>query len=191
MGGSRSKQKGAQFERDVCRVFSLWVSKGQREDCFWRSAMSGGRATLKARKGLADKAQSQCGDLSSIHPLGELLLRIFLVECKFYKNFELQLVAFGKRGKMLPIWEKVKKEAKTFKRLPLLVAKQNAQPTLIGVNRLGYELLVLGIKNTVPVPTIIFPVLDLYMLNMQEVLSSISFSKIREAYKLDRIKEKK
>jgi hypothetical protein len=45
------KQKGSQFERDVCRELSLWVSHGKQEDVYWRSAMSGGRSTVAALKG--------------------------------------------------------------------------------------------------------------------------------------------
>ena len=46
------KQKGGEYERTVCKKLSLWVSNGTRDDIFWRSAMSGGRATLQRKKGI-------------------------------------------------------------------------------------------------------------------------------------------
>src|SRR5215216_6431446 len=45
----RCAGKGPQWEREVCRALSLWVTNGERVDVFWRSAMSGGRATVHNR----------------------------------------------------------------------------------------------------------------------------------------------
>jgi hypothetical protein len=53
--------KGGQFERDVARNLSLWWSKDKRDDLCWRSSQSGGRATVRHRKG--KKTAGHCGDL--------------------------------------------------------------------------------------------------------------------------------
>ena len=62
-----SKQKGAEFERKICKQLSRWIDSN-REDLFWRSAMSGGRATLKSNKG---EVSGQAGDITSIDKIGQ------------------------------------------------------------------------------------------------------------------------
>ena len=74
------KEKGSAYERAICKRLSLYVSKGKRDDLFWRSAMSGGRATLQAKKG--KKAQAQAGDITSIAAEGNKLTSTFMIECK-------------------------------------------------------------------------------------------------------------
>lgn len=46
-----SSSKGSQFEREFCTRLSLWWSSGARDDLFWRSAGSGGRATNRSKRG--------------------------------------------------------------------------------------------------------------------------------------------
>ena len=36
--------KGSEFEREMCKCLSLWWTDSKRDDVFWRSAQSGGRA---------------------------------------------------------------------------------------------------------------------------------------------------
>ncbi len=74
-GGGHSK--GASFERQVCRDLSLWLTEGKHDDCFWRSAMSGGRATVRFKKGRTSR--SQAGDISPISGIGEKLTDLFLL----------------------------------------------------------------------------------------------------------------
>jgi len=72
--------KGSQFERDVCRALSEWWSNGTRDDVFWRSSQSGGRATSRAKKG--KKTAGQAGDVAATDPDGFLFTRTFTVELK-------------------------------------------------------------------------------------------------------------
>ncbi|MBM3120244.1 MAG: hypothetical protein FJ006_12010, partial [Chloroflexi bacterium] len=58
--------KGASFERDISRQLSLWWTHGERDDVFWRSSMSGGRATVRAKKG--QKTAYQNGDITATDP---------------------------------------------------------------------------------------------------------------------------
>jgi hypothetical protein len=124
-----SKQKGASFERDVCRRLSLWVSNGKQEDCYWRSSMSGGRSTVAAKKG--KRLAAQAGDISCIHPLGEPFAAKFLIECKHYANLELTQLCLNGKGKLAEFWKIVSKEADRCGKEPLLIAKQNRYPTIV------------------------------------------------------------
>lgn len=125
---SHGKQKGASFERVVCKELSLWISGGKQKDLFWRSAMSGGRATLGFARG--EKLSRQAGDISAVHPDGHQLTDAYYVECKFYRDLELGAFLEG-RGKLARFWAEADKGARKHDRAPLLIAKQNITPTLV------------------------------------------------------------
>ena len=129
MKAGGGKQKGAQFERDVCVKLSLWVTGGEKRDCFWRSAMSGGRATISGRKGI--DLSRQAGDISAIAPEGHSFTNLFYIEAKFYKSLEIPGFVYGSGGVLSQFWETCKKEAKKHKRQPMLIAKENGRPPLV------------------------------------------------------------
>ncbi len=133
-----SKQKGGQFERDVCKALSLWVSGGSKKDVFWRSAMSGGRSTIGKNKG--EVLSAQAGDISTISPIGYSLTNRFILEAKFYKSLEVSGLVTG-TGNLLSFWKVLKKDALFHKRVPLLIAKQNRIPTVLCTDQLGVHLL--------------------------------------------------
>lgn len=122
------KAKGAQFEREICQALSGWLTKGKRRDLFWRSAMSGGRATVAHRKGV--KLTTQGGDISAIDPDGAVLTDRFCIELKFYKDLDFQAFLMG-RGKLQRFWEQATRDAERYGKEPMLIAKQNQYPTLV------------------------------------------------------------
>lgn len=117
------KAKGAEFERQVCKTLSLWVSDGKREDIFWRSAMSGGRATVAAKRGA--KLSAQVGDISAIDPLGNKLTDKFVVECKYYRNIKLETLFTGHKGGVYEFWETLSAIASKHDKKSMLIFKQN------------------------------------------------------------------
>lgn len=123
------KQKGAGFEREVCKKLSDWISGGERTDLFWRSAMSGGRATIGLRKG--EKVGEQAGDISPIHQAGHALTGLFVLECKFYNDLQFQNLIFSRNGGVAEFWLTVAEIGAELKKRPLLIAKQNHYPTLM------------------------------------------------------------
>lgn len=136
MNGAGSKAKGGAFEREVCKRLSLWLSEGKHDDLLWRSAMSGGRATVQFKKGRANRTQA--GDISAIAPQGEKLTRLFLIECKFYRSLDLLgLFREDRAGGIASFWSKCKSDAEKATRLPLLIAKQNRFPELVVVDERG------------------------------------------------------
>ena len=74
------RNKGMQFERQVCTQLSLWWTAGKRDDIFWRSNASGARATSRAKRGKT--TSGQYGDIAAIDPSGEALIRIAPLELK-------------------------------------------------------------------------------------------------------------
>jgi len=72
--------KGGQFERDICRELSMWWTDGERDDVFWRTSQSGGRATTRRKKG--KKTFGQYGDVQATDPIGQPLIDLCTIELK-------------------------------------------------------------------------------------------------------------
>lgn len=138
MRAGGGKQKGSQFERDVCVALSLWVSKGRRRDCFWRSAMSGGRATVHRARGLS--AETQAGDISAVHSSGHALTDLFCIECKHVRDVRFDLFLFG-GGPTEKYWRQANAAAKAYRKRPMLIIKNRAGVYAV-MHRLDATLLV-------------------------------------------------
>lgn len=131
--GGASKRKGSSFERKVCEQLSRFVAPDSKDAIFWRSSMSGGRATIQNRKG--GNNRSQLGDISSIDKRGALIAETFVIECKHYKDLAIPAFFLKGSGKLYGFWKTLKKlclKTKGNDKLkPLLIAKQNSMPTML------------------------------------------------------------
>lgn len=130
---ANSKQKGSAFERTICKQLSLWISDGESDDLLWRSAMSGGTATVSKRKGV--KKANQCGDISAIGEAGHKLTNVVILECKAYKAFDWVNLIYANKGNIAQFWQVLCKDCLDFKRQPFLILKQNSKPVLVCLNR--------------------------------------------------------
>jgi hypothetical protein len=136
------KAKGGSFERVICKALSRWISNGTREDLFWRSAMSGGRSTVAAKGG--KKLNAQCGDITSVDPMGNVLTDDLYFECKHLKKCSLDDLVKGNKGQgsLLSIWYRTLNEAEIYNgRHPVLIFRQNMWPTILCTDRLGRDFL--------------------------------------------------
>lgn len=74
-------RKGGEWEREFCRLLTYWWSEGKAQDVlFWRTAGSGGRSTLRGRKGKSAAVHS--GDICSIDEEGKPFTDLITVEAK-------------------------------------------------------------------------------------------------------------
>lgn len=105
-------RKGPQFERDFCTDLSLWWTDGERDDVFWRTAGSGGRATSRSKRGKTTK--NHYGDTLATDPIGQILLDTFLFELKRgYSNCSVQDIIDKKKNVQYIKWiDKVWKTCK-------------------------------------------------------------------------------
>jgi hypothetical protein len=140
------KRKGSSFEREIAVKLSLWYSYGNREDLFWRSSQSGGRATTSRKK--QKELKTQAGDLSAIHPLGQPLLDVFYTECKNYKDMNYAGIITN-TGHLVKFWESTLAEAASYNRSPMLITKQNRMPVVIFLEVMGLRRLKLHIEHAI------------------------------------------
>lgn len=124
----RGRGKGPRWEREVCKDLSMWISGGERDDVFWRSAMSGGRSTIGMRTGVARAAQA--GDISAIDALGEHLLRHVVIDCKHYRKLDIASGVISNTGRLCRFWDALRTQSAAFGRTAMLVAKENNVPAL-------------------------------------------------------------
>lgn len=75
-----NRGKGSEFERLICKKLSMWWTNGERDDVFWRTSMSGGRATVRTKQGKATEMQH--GDISAVDPIGVPLIKAVTLELK-------------------------------------------------------------------------------------------------------------
>lgn len=126
MKRGRGKQKGAAYERDVCKKLSLWITKGHRLDCFWRSAMSGGRATIAHGRDVR-----QCGDITAVSTEGYSFASAWFVECKHVKHLALDSFLVKGVGPLRKFWDTALRESRRHGRAPMIIARQNGWPDIV------------------------------------------------------------
>src|ERR1043166_5512869 len=122
------KAKGSGFEREVCKALSKWVSKGKRQDIFWRSAMSGGRATVQHAKGISIR---QAGDICAVAPEGHVLTDRWFLECKHVKNLAIQSFLLYGTGALANFWKVAQQQARQHRKSPMIIARQNHLPIIV------------------------------------------------------------
>ncbi len=96
-------RKGSAFERETCKQLSLWWTGGLSDDVFWRSTISGGRATARSRKGMS--TAGQYGDIQAADPSGIPLLEVCSIELKrgYNRHTCADLLDLPARGRK-PLW---------------------------------------------------------------------------------------
>lgn len=132
MKAGYGKQKGSEFERKVCKSLSLWATNGKRDDIFWRSAMSGGRASVMFKKGKKNK--SQVGDISAVDKIGAPFIEKYAVECKNYRKIGIDSCVYGtisKTENIMKWWKEISSSSEKAKKVPLLIVKQSGNIPLI------------------------------------------------------------
>lgn len=157
-GGGKSK--GGAFEREIAKKLSLWLSSGVNEDVLWRSAGSGSRSTVGQRTGKV--LGNHAGDLVCNDPCGQSFIKQFYLELKFYKDLQYEGLLSGK-GHLVKFWLEAQKQAAIYQKRPMLIAKQNMQPTVVCLDRTGIRFL------GFPEVTISAPRLNLYIILFDEL----------------------
>ncbi len=167
------KQKGNSFERECCRILSLWWSEGKRDDVFYRSQSSGGRATVRANRGVT--TVNQYGDISASDNEGLMFTRFVTVEIKRGYNTSTPYDFIDKLDSSGPTkfeeWfdqaeaDRKKADAKIW----WLITKRDRKQTMLYVWNWSY-------KDIIAVQ---FPRLNVYGYNFEEFLNIVDPSNFR------------
>lgn len=91
--------------------------------------MSGGRATVGARKGKDHSRHA--GDISATSREGHALTDEWYVECKAYRVLQISSALIKNVGKLVKFWDVAVAEAERYGKKPMLIAKQNQTPVIV------------------------------------------------------------
>lgn len=138
------KNKGNEFERQISKKISLWLSNNQRDDLFWRTQLSGGRYTIRKKKDIQTKNQE--GDITATDPEYLFFTNRYYIECKFYKQLDVFWDLYNKKGKVYEWLNKYLSESSILNKYLLLIIKSNNKPILFISNDFDLEI---NISNTV------------------------------------------
>ena len=115
------KSKGADFERKVCAILSLWLSNNVSNNLFQRAESSGARFTSTRAHG---HEIGRGGDVFTSHPDTYWFSECFVVECKAWINIGLTQFIIDGHGLIADALKQAEQSI-TGKQLPMLIAKQN------------------------------------------------------------------
>ncbi len=149
-------RKGGAFERLVCETLSEWWTGEPDKSVFWRTANSGGRATIRHRK--KKKTSGQFGDICATDPIGQPLIDTFMFELKngYSKHTLSDLVDKGRKNK--PMYEKwIKKASKSAEECGaetwLLIHKRDGRvPMIFWTNHYVYTVVMREWESIVQAP---------------------------------------
>lgn len=150
--------KGSAFEREVSKILSVWWTSNDRDDIFWKTSGSGGRATSRRKTG-KDTAFSTA-DITFSDPLGEPLIKIWNIEAKSgygdsprkrkdgtlrKTNWCVLDLLDGTRTKnpelFMQMWEQCSRDARASARQPILIFRRPGKQICVAVEGLYKGLL--------------------------------------------------
>lgn len=121
--GKRAKTKGTNYERDFAKRLSLWWTYGQLQDAFWRTSLSGGKATIT-------NSTVQVGDICAIRPIAIPLENCVVFELKrgYTKTLILDWLLLGSTSLVGQWWEKGIQQSIDTNRKFILIVKHDHYP---------------------------------------------------------------
>jgi len=178
MGKSK---KGGQWERDVSRYLTKWLTGQSKELFFWRSPSSGGMFTM------IPENVTISGDIIALKPEADILCSKFSIELKNgYPDASLDKhLKYNKADPLKAFWIQACDDATKAKKLPILIYKKKGLPTpWIGIESIFNKHVMFDLKEKRCVHLrweIDYP--DIYFYEYKEFFSIISPQKIKDFQK--------
>lgn len=135
------KSKGNNYENQLAKELSLWLTDNVRSDVLERSPASGGKATSARKRNV--QAGHISGDLIATCDEGYTLIDRFVIEAKHRNEEGINvngLVFATSKGGILAFWLKLLDECQQTNKLPMLVFRQNNRPSILCLCKQGVEL---------------------------------------------------
>lgn len=124
--------KGSQWERDIAKYLTKWLTGQDEEYYFWRSPGSGSIGTVSCTN------PDLHGDIIPLKDEANILCSRFVIECKTgYKEASLDKhLKYNKSDPIKSFWEQVTEDSQKTWKLPMLVYRKKGMSTpWIGVTR--------------------------------------------------------
>jgi len=146
--------------------------------------MSGGRATVKAKKGISLHAQT--GDITAIHPMGHFFTKLFMIECKHYRDIQWVPCLYERSSSAVRVfWLQLLKDSNSFCKAPMMIVRQNNYPNIVILDSTGEEICI----NNRFQPLLIIPKLQMKVYLLKDLLL-LPFDEIRTRNAGKRIRQR-
>lgn len=173
--------KGGQFEREVSKFLTKWLTGQCKEYFFWRSPSSGGVSTI-----LPENIEIT-GDIISLKPESKLLLDKYTIECKNgYPKGDLNChVKYNKSDPIKSFWEQCNLAAVSSHRNPMLIYKKKGLHPWTGICNKSFKKLYKYLQDLrfvhINYPKEDLP--DIYFYDMKEFFTYITPDVIKKMRK--------
>jgi hypothetical protein len=122
--------KGSDFERNISRFLTKWLTGKTKPYMFWRSDASGGLATMH------EENVHMTGDIKHLHPDAQFLTDVFSIECKngypstsFWQHFN--TTKFGIEN----FWLQSIGDAVKAGKHPMLIYRKKGRRIIVGIDK--------------------------------------------------------
>lgn len=125
----QGREKGFEYEREVAKKLSRWLTNGATQDCIWRTPGSGARSHVLQGSAAAQTS----GDLMLLdpsYPVARDFCDTFVVELKRRRILDWGLWLHQDQGEFPEWWSKLCKEAARVQRCPMLIARADRKPAV-------------------------------------------------------------
>jgi len=140
--------KGGNFENEIAKKLSLWLTKGKRDDLVCRTDSSGGRGTIRT-KNKKESNKYLFGDLKHSDDEAKPLFDIWSIEAKTGYGIKkkdgmqrwdiLDLLDSSQKETVLQkFWNQCVRDAELSKREPILIFRRNGRKPCIAFNRIYF-----------------------------------------------------
>lgn len=168
--------KGGDFEREVAKCLTCWLTGQEKPYAYWRMPGSGSLSTIH------EENKNLTGDIVSLIPEAEFLTDVFSIECKtgYPKTSFWQHFKDIKNFNIEIFWKQCVDDANKAGKNPMLVYRKKGHQPIVGVSKYISRKLGIneGIKHICLDFGYILPTLCFY--NFNEFLTMITPDKIRE-----------
>ena len=122
--------KGGDFERNISKFLTKWLTGKTKPYMFWRNDASGGLATMHIEN------IHMTGDIKSIHPDSEFFTDIFSVECKTgYPNTSFWQHWNSTKFGIENFWLQACGDACKAKKHPMLIYRKKGRKQILGIDK--------------------------------------------------------
>lgn len=124
---ANGKAKGSGYERDICKMLTVWLTGKDKPYVWWRSPSSGALATITAQN------PNLTGDIISVLPEGGFLTDVFSIEIKvgYPKSSFNKFFSNAKNNEIEMFWKQATTDAGKSKKEPMLVYKKDRKEPLV------------------------------------------------------------
>jgi len=127
--------KGPDFEREIAKYLTKWVSGKTKPYLYWRLLGSGSVATL------SEENKELSGDVHALRPEACFLTDRFSIECKtgypstrFHQHFK------GiKTFKIEEFWEQTVRDANRATKYPMMIFRRKGMKPIVGIDLVVYN----------------------------------------------------